>query len=218
MKNARSEIIPDLPAGIGHLVLRVTAGLMIFYIHGWHKLAGGIAYLQHGTSWRLAEEVAEMHFPAPITSAFMATIVQFACAPLLAIGLFTRANATLLTGTLSVAVLQNILANRDPQLAALYVVVMVSLVFLGGGRFSIDARMSPRPRKMAFGKGTAQTSPSVGHPHIQVDDQLWWWADGSDNDTIDIAGLAPGPHKGGPGGSPAMSMVSLSLPSAHHEG
>src|SRR5438132_14386808 len=91
----------------GHFILRVSAGLMIFYIHGWHKLEGGVAYLQHGTPWRLAQEVAEMHFPAPVISAFAATIVQFVCAPLLAVGLLTRLNAALLTATLSVAILQN---------------------------------------------------------------------------------------------------------------
>jgi len=31
--------------------------------------------------------------------------------------------------------------------------------------------------------------------HIQVDDVPWWWADASDNNTIDIAGLPPGQHK-----------------------
>lgn len=28
----------------------------------------------------------------------------------------------------------------------------------------------------------------------QVDDLPWWWADASDNNTVDIAGLPPGPH------------------------
>lgn len=146
----KASLNPDTQspaAAIGHLVLRAAAGVMIFYIHGWHKLAGGIAYLQHGTPWKLAEEVAEMHFPAPVASAFAATIVQFVCAPLLAIGLFTRVNAALLTATLSVAILQNILAHRDPQLAILYVLVLVSLVFLGGGRFSLDARLFSRRRQ-----------------------------------------------------------------------
>ena len=46
-----------------------------------------------------------------------------------------------------------------------------------------------------FGAGAAQTSPRVGHLHIQVDDLPWWWADASDNNTIDIAGLPPGKHK-----------------------
>jgi uncharacterized membrane protein YphA (DoxX/SURF4 family) len=133
----------------GHFILRAGIGAMIFYIHGWHKLEGGIAYLQHGTPWKLAQEVAEMHFPAPLVSAFAATVVQFVCSPLVVIGFFTRLNAALLTGTLSVAILQNLLAGRDPQLAILYVIVLLSLVFLGGGRFSLDAR-----RYREGGKGT----------------------------------------------------------------
>jgi len=132
---------PSSPmAGWGHLILRASIGAMIFYIHGLHKLDGGLAYLQHGTPWTLAKEVVEMHFPAPVASAFAATALQFLCSPLVALGLFTRLNAALLTGTLSVAILQNPLAGRDPQLAILYVIVLLSLVFLGGGRFSWDAR------------------------------------------------------------------------------
>jgi hypothetical protein len=46
-----------------------------------------------------------------------------------------------------------------------------------------------------FGAGALQTSPRVGHLHVQVDDLPWWWADASDNNTIDIAGLPPGPHQ-----------------------
>ena len=46
-----------------------------------------------------------------------------------------------------------------------------------------------------FGKGALNVSPRVGHLHIQVDDVPWWWADPSDNNTIDIAGLPPGAHK-----------------------
>jgi hypothetical protein len=46
-----------------------------------------------------------------------------------------------------------------------------------------------------FGAGALSTSPRVGHLHITVDDLPWWWADASDNNTVDIAGLPPGPHK-----------------------
>lgn len=68
---------PAAPAvARGHLILRAS-GLMIFYIHGWHKLEGGLAYLRRGTPWKLAEEVTGMHFPAPLASAFVATVVQF---------------------------------------------------------------------------------------------------------------------------------------------
>jgi hypothetical protein len=47
----------------------------------------------------------------------------------------------------------------------------------------------------AFGAAALNVSPRVGHLHITVDDLPWWWADASDLNTIDIAGLPPGPHK-----------------------
>jgi Family of unknown function (DUF6130) len=46
-----------------------------------------------------------------------------------------------------------------------------------------------------FGAGAVDVSPRIGHLHITVDDLPWWWADASDNNTIDIAGLPPGEHK-----------------------
>jgi len=45
-----------------------------------------------------------------------------------------------------------------------------------------------------FGAGAVHASPRVGHLHVIVDDLPWWWADASDNNTIDIAGLPPGQH------------------------
>ena len=47
----------------------------------------------------------------------------------------------------------------------------------------------------AFGKGALHVSPRVGHLHVHVDDVPWWWADASNINTIDLAGLPPGPHK-----------------------
>ena len=41
----------------GHFLLRASAGLMIFYIHGWHKLEGWIAYLHDGTPWKLDAKI-----------------------------------------------------------------------------------------------------------------------------------------------------------------
>ena len=46
-----------------------------------------------------------------------------------------------------------------------------------------------------FGAGGLQASPRIGHLHINVDDLPWLWADASDLNTIDIAGLPPGEHK-----------------------
>jgi len=128
-------------ANFGHLFLRVSVGIMIFYIHGLHKLEGWIAYLQHGTPWTLAEEVAGMHFPAPLASAVVATLAQFICSLFIIVGLFTRINALLLFGAMNGAILQNLLAGRDPQLAILYSLVVLTLAFMGGGKISLDARL-----------------------------------------------------------------------------
>lgn len=57
-----------------------------------------------------------------------------------------------------------------------------------------------------FGKGATNTSPRVGHLHVHVDDTGWWWADASNINTVDIAGLSEGPHK-----------VRLELVNANHE-
>jgi len=56
-----------------------------------------------------------------------------------------------------------------------------------------------------FGEHAAKVSPRIGHLHVTVDDLPWWWADASDNNTIDIAGLEPGPHQ-----------VKISLVDANH--
>ncbi len=57
-----------------------------------------------------------------------------------------------------------------------------------------------------FGKGATSVSPRTGHLHVHVDDVGWWWADASNINTIDIAGLSEGPHK-----------VRLELVNPNHE-
>ena len=46
-----------------------------------------------------------------------------------------------------------------------------------------------------FGTGALNVSPRVGHLHIHFDDLPWLWADTSDLNTIDLAGVPPGQHK-----------------------
>jgi len=57
-----------------------------------------------------------------------------------------------------------------------------------------------------FGKGALNVSPRVGHLHVHVDDLPWLWADASDINTIDLAGMPPGPHK-----------ILIELVNANHE-
>jgi hypothetical protein len=66
---------------------------------------------------------------------------------------------------------------------------------LKSGVFQAQYRVENLRIVPIFGNGALQVSPRIGHLHVTVDDGPWWWADASDNNTVDIANLPPGPHK-----------------------
>jgi Family of unknown function (DUF6130) len=66
---------------------------------------------------------------------------------------------------------------------------------LGLGVVQIQYRVENVRIVPVFGTGALNVSPRVGHLHLTVDDLPWWWAEASDLNTIDIAGLPPGQHK-----------------------
>jgi len=66
---------------------------------------------------------------------------------------------------------------------------------LAQGIFQAQYRVENVRIVPVFGAGALSASPRIGHLHITVDDLPWWWADASDNNTIDIAGLPAGEHK-----------------------
>ena len=57
-----------------------------------------------------------------------------------------------------------------------------------------------------LGADALNVSPRVGHLHISVDDLPWLWADASDLNTIDLAGVPAGQHK-----------VKIDLVDANHQ-
>ena len=77
---------------------------------------------------------------------------------------------------------------------------------LAQGIFWVEYRVENVRIVPVFGAGALQVSPRVGHLHITVDDLPWWWADASDLNTVDIAGMPPGPHK-----------VKIELVDANHQ-
>ena len=101
-----------------------------------------------------------MHLPAPLAAAVVATLVQFVCSLCVVVGLLTRINAALLVGALSGAILQNLMAHRDPQLAMLYTLTMVVMVFSGGGRFSLDALL------LSCNRSLMPIPPAIENPNL----------------------------------------------------
>jgi hypothetical protein len=115
------------------------------------------------------------------------TIAAIAAGTLFATGAFAQ-SASEIRGASPYAALENEPPPRlivDPPLPGP----------LAHGVFQAQYRVENLRIVPVFGAGGLQVSPRIGHLHIAIDDLPWWWADASDNNTVDVAGLPPGEHK-----------------------
>jgi putative oxidoreductase len=124
-------------AELGLLIARVGMGALLAFTHGWGKLP-----VQPG----LIDMVAGLGLPFPIVFAWAAALAEFAGGLLVALGLFTRPAALFITVNMCVAVF--IAHAADPlakkEMALLYLGFALVYLFLGAGRFSVDALINKR--------------------------------------------------------------------------
>jgi putative oxidoreductase len=121
----------------GLLILRLAA-LSLFLRHGWEKLTGYSTMVQH--------------FPDPIhigahAGLAYALLSDGICSVLVLIGLATRpAAAIILINLLAAFFLVHHAAyfsNGHVELVALYILIFMTLLITGPGRFSMDAHLHP---------------------------------------------------------------------------
>ncbi len=122
-------------SSLGLLWLRVLMGAGIAH-HGWQKVFGG-------TMGEFTEGVTALGFPAPAFFAWAAACSELIGGLCILLGLGTRIAAGFVFMTMSVAAfLQH---ARDPlqvkELALAYWTMAGALVLLGGGGFSLEARL-----------------------------------------------------------------------------
>jgi putative oxidoreductase len=125
----------------GALVIRLATGLFIAGFHGWHKLAQGLAYVQHGSHWPLLDDVEGIGLPFPVIGAFAATVTQLLGGLAVAAGFLTRLGAFAVAMSLVVAAYSNFLSNKENQLALLYCLLFMGFALYGGGRYSVDEHL-----------------------------------------------------------------------------
>jgi len=121
------------PFHYGLLWLRLLMGAGIAS-HGYGKLFGGSIDM-------FAQGVAEMGFPLPHLSAYLAAGSEFFGGIFIALGFATRPAALAVFGTMAVAAFikhaLDVFAVKELALA--YLTMAGTLIFTGGGRISIDA-------------------------------------------------------------------------------
>lgn len=129
----------------GIFLLRVLTGAYMAFGHGFGKITAGP---DEWTKLGGAMSVLGITF-LPVVWGFLAAFSEFVCSLLVALGLFTRTASFLLLGTMGVAALTHILGgdgwvgHGSAELALGYAIVFLALIFLGGGKYSIDASISP---------------------------------------------------------------------------
>jgi len=126
----------DTPSSIGLLGLRVGAGVYMA-THGWSK----VMMVVNGEFERFGDPLGIGKTPSLIGAAG----AEFVCALAVALGLFTRFTAVPVVFTMLTAAF--LVHGGDPWMmgggaskepALLYATMFLALVFLGGGRFSLD--------------------------------------------------------------------------------
>lgn len=121
----------DKSGHVGLLFLRIFAGLAMAISHGWNKIP---------PSEKFIAGVANLGFPAPEFFAWAAGLSEFVGGIFIAIGLFTRPSAFLLTITMFVAAFMRHgdEAFGAQEKALLYAVLAILLLIQGPGKYSID--------------------------------------------------------------------------------
>jgi len=125
------------PVDIGLLVLRVGLGAMMLF-HGVPKLLGG------PQKWeKLGGAMTHVGIDVwPTVWGFAAALTETLGAVLLAVGLLTRLNASLLLATMVVAAAMH-LGKGDGVAGASHAIedgiAFLTLLLAGGGRYSVDA-------------------------------------------------------------------------------
>ena len=123
----------------GLLLLRALFGLYMAFGHGLGKITGGP---EQWAGLGGTMEIFGLGF-APTFWGFMAAVAEFVGALLVAIGFLTRPAALLLVLNMSVAATAHITGAIDggPEMALLYGIVFLSLLFIGPGKYSVDEIM-----------------------------------------------------------------------------
>ncbi len=129
---------------LGLLIVRVGVGGMLAAGHGYRKLLPNGLGEGFGPPQAFVQGLTDMGVPAPLVSAWLATLAEFLGGILLALGVFTRPVAVIVAFNMAVAAFVGhgddplFGPGRSKELALLYLLPALMLILTGAGRISLD--------------------------------------------------------------------------------
>ena len=117
------------------LILRFIPSIMMIYNHGWSKITAG--YEKWDRLGAALTDFIGLEY-LNVFFGFMAALSESAVMIFVVVGLFTRPATLLLLFTMFVASVNHIVDGEFPELAILYLLIMLVLFICGPGKFSLD--------------------------------------------------------------------------------
>ena len=122
------------------------------YVLGLMRIVAALLFLEHGLAKLFGFPARTMAPPSPFELEWFAAVIEFAGGILLALGLFSRPAALIMSGEMAIGYFlfhapQGFFPylNRG-EAAVLYCFVFLYLFFAGAGPWSLDALIWRRPR------------------------------------------------------------------------
>jgi putative oxidoreductase len=133
----------DKYSDAGILFMRIGIGFAFIFVHGWGKISGGPAMWE-----KIGSAMGNYGLSfAPTFWGFMASVSEFGGGILILLGLFTRPASAFMAFTMLTAFLVHT-SKLDPWNKAIYPMemfaVFMGLLFIGAGKYSIDALISKK--------------------------------------------------------------------------
>jgi putative oxidoreductase len=123
----------------GLLFVRLGYAALLFGYHGWGRLLQVYNYAYLNQPWPFVGVVQKLGFPLPPAFALVSALSEAVGTILIALGIFTRPAAAMISISMAVATYSKVSKNESFELPALYLLGGIAIAAAGAGRFSLDS-------------------------------------------------------------------------------
>lgn len=125
---------------LGLLVMRAAMVFLLIYFELWIHLGKAWQNIWNEKPWGLVDEFEILELPLPVALSVVTILGSLLVAIGILLGFLCRINSAILIFILGFLLAVNVRTsdNLTPETIVLYVIILVTLLIIGPGRFSLD--------------------------------------------------------------------------------